>query len=126
MSVMEVKVPDIGDFKSVPVVEIHVKAGDMVDAEAPLMSLESDKATMDVPSPAAGRVVKVLVKIGDKVSEGSAIVQLEEVLAAGKAAAPAKAAASKTEAAKTTSPTAAAPGPPGWHRARRPCLGCTA
>ena len=109
MSVMEVKVPDIGDFKSVPVVEIHVKAGDMVDAEAPLMSLESDKATMDVPSPAAGRVVKVLVKIGDKVSEGSAIVQLEEVLAAGKAAAPAKAAASKTEAAKTTSPTAAAP-----------------
>ena len=68
---VEVKVPDIGDFKDVPVIEIHVKAGDTVKAEDSLVTLESDKATMDVPSPVAGVVKEVKVKLGDKVSEGA-------------------------------------------------------
>ena len=74
---MEVKVPDIGDFADVPVIEIHVKAGDSVEKEAPLVTLESDKATMDVPSPEAGTVTAVLVEMNDRVSEGTAIVELE-------------------------------------------------
>ena len=69
---MQVKVPDIGDFDDVPVIEIHVTAGDEVEAEHPLVTLESDKATMDVPAPAAGTVKEVLVAINDKVSEGDA------------------------------------------------------
>jgi dihydrolipoamide dehydrogenase len=75
---MQVKVPDIGDFADVPVIEIHVKAGDEVAAEDPLITLESDKATMDVPAPAAGKVTEMLVEIDDKVSEGSPILELEE------------------------------------------------
>jgi len=74
---MEVKVPDIGDFADVPVIEIHVAPGDSVDKEAPLVTLESDKATMDVPSPEAGTVSKVLVALNDSVSEGTPIVELE-------------------------------------------------
>ena len=74
---MEVKVPDIGDFADVPVIEIHVKPGDEVAEEAPLVTLESEKATMDVPSPAAGTVKAVLVELNDTVSEGSPIVELE-------------------------------------------------
>lgn len=77
MSLMEVKVPDIGDFKDVPIIEIAVKAGDVVKADDPLVTLESDKATMEVPAPSEGKVIQVLVKVGDKVSEGSPIVQLE-------------------------------------------------
>jgi pyruvate dehydrogenase E2 component (dihydrolipoamide acetyltransferase) len=77
MSVMEVKVPDIGDFKDVPIIEIAVKPGDVVKTDDPLVTLESDKATMEVPAPSEGKVVQVLVKIGDKVSEGSLIVRLE-------------------------------------------------
>ena len=80
-----VKVPDIGDFKNIPVIEIHVKPGDTISADDPIVTLESDKATMEVPAPAAGKVAKLLVKIGDKVSEGSAIVEME---GAGAAAAP--------------------------------------
>ena len=72
-----VTVPDIGDFDDVPVIEILVSPGDAVSAEDPLVTLESDKATMDVPSPSAGKVAKVLVKVGDRVSEGTAIVELE-------------------------------------------------
>jgi len=72
----EVKVPDIGDFGEVPIIEVHVKAGDLVNADDPLVTLESDKATMDVPSPAAGAVVDVLVKVGDSVSEGTPILLL--------------------------------------------------
>jgi len=68
MPVIEVKVPDIGDFKDVPVIEIAVKPGDTVKAEDPLVTLESDKATMDVPSPAAGTVKEIKLKIGDKVA----------------------------------------------------------
>jgi pyruvate dehydrogenase E2 component (dihydrolipoamide acetyltransferase) len=72
----EVRVPDIGDFKDVPVIEIFVKVGDMVRAEDPLVSLESDKATMDVPAPLSGVVKEIRVGVGDKVSEGSIIVAL--------------------------------------------------
>ena len=73
----EVKVPDIGDFDEVPVIEIHVSEGDEVEVEQALVTLESDKATMDVPSPEAGTVKEVLVKVNDKVSEGTPIVVLE-------------------------------------------------
>ena len=72
----EVKVPDIGDFSGVPVIEVHVSVGDQVNAEDPLVTLESDKATLDVPAPAAGSISEILVKIGDEVSEGSPIVLL--------------------------------------------------
>jgi pyruvate dehydrogenase E2 component (dihydrolipoamide acetyltransferase) len=74
---IDIKVPDIGDFKDVPVIEIFVKHGDKVKAEDPLVSLESDKATMEVPSPRDGVVKSVVVKVGDKVSEGAVIVQFE-------------------------------------------------
>ena len=74
---MDVKVPDIGDFSEVPVVSILVSVGDQVDAEDPLIELESDKATMEVPSPAAGTVKEVKVAEGDNVSEGSVILALE-------------------------------------------------
>ncbi|MDH6257577.1 2-oxo acid dehydrogenase subunit E2 [Bradyrhizobium sp. BR13661] len=83
MSTNSVTVPDIGDFKDVPVIEIHVKVGDQVKLDDPLVSLESDKATMEVPAPFAGRVAKVLVKIGDKVSEGAPLVLLENTEASG-------------------------------------------
>jgi len=76
MPATEVTVPDIGDFKNVPIVEIHVKEGDPVNTDDPLVSLESDKATMDVPAPSGGTVEKVLVKVGDKVSQGTAILTL--------------------------------------------------
>jgi pyruvate dehydrogenase E2 component (dihydrolipoamide acetyltransferase) len=72
----EVKIPDIGDFGAVPVIEVHVSAGDQINAEDPLITLESDKATMDVPAPLAGSVAEVLVKVGDVVSEGSPILLL--------------------------------------------------
>src|SRR6478735_3022353 len=72
----EVKVPDIGDFGAVPIIEVHVSAGDQVNAEDPLVTPESDKATMDIPAPIAGSVAEVLVKVGDEVSEGSPILLL--------------------------------------------------
>jgi pyruvate dehydrogenase E2 component (dihydrolipoamide acetyltransferase) len=78
MSTIDVKVPAIGGFKDVGVIDILVKAGDAVKVDASLVTLESDKATMDVPSPAAGVVKDVRVKLGDRVSEGSPIVTLEE------------------------------------------------
>jgi pyruvate dehydrogenase E2 component (dihydrolipoamide acetyltransferase) len=76
-AVTEVSVPDIGDFAEVPVIEIHVSAGDVVSHEDPLITLESDKATMDIPSPAAGTVRELRVKVGDLVSRGSPILLLE-------------------------------------------------
>jgi len=92
MSVIEVKVPDIGDFKNIPVIEVLVKPGDSVNKEAPLVTLESDKATMEVPAPAAGIVKEIKVKLGDKVSEGSLVLMLESAGdgAAAKPAAPQK------------------------------------
>jgi dihydrolipoamide dehydrogenase len=74
----EIKLPDIGDFKDVPIIEIHVKPGQKVAAEEVLVTLESDKATMDVPSPAAGVIAEVKVKVGDKVSEGAVLATMEE------------------------------------------------
>lgn len=71
---IEIKVPDIGDFKDVPVIEILVKVGDSVNVDDPLVSLESDKATMEVPASAAGVVESILVKVGDRVSEGATIM----------------------------------------------------
>ena len=76
---IEVKVPDIGDFKNIPIVDILVKPGDSVHPEDPLISLESDKATLEVPAPLAGTVRDIIVKIGDKVSKGSLILTLEAV-----------------------------------------------
>ena len=70
MASTDVTVPDIGDFKDVPIIEINVAVGDEVTAEQPLIVLESDKASMEVPSPQAGKVEAILVKIGDKVSQG--------------------------------------------------------
>src|SRR5277367_3055225 len=75
--VVEVKVPDIGDFKEVEVIEVLVKPGDTVAKEQSLVSLESDKAAMEIPSPEAGIVRELVVKLGDKVSQGSVILKLE-------------------------------------------------
>jgi pyruvate dehydrogenase E2 component (dihydrolipoamide acetyltransferase) len=74
---INVTIPDIGDFTDVPIIEILVKVGDTVEAEQPIVTLESDKATMDVPSPAAGKITEILVKVGDKVSMGSLIAKLD-------------------------------------------------
>ncbi|MEY3202187.1 MAG: hypothetical protein RIR70_1737, partial [Pseudomonadota bacterium] len=90
---LEVKVPDIGDYKDVPVIEVLVKVGDTVKAEDALVTLESDKATMDVPSPAAGVVQSVALKVGDKVAEGSLVLVLAT---SGAAAAPAQPASPAT------------------------------
>ena len=84
---IEVKVPDIGDFSGVPVIEVHVAAGDTVAPEDPLITLESDKATMDVPSPAEGVVQRLAVSVGDEVSEGDLILTLSGEGAAQPAAA---------------------------------------
>ena len=74
--VVEIKIPDIGDFKNVPVIELFVSPGDMVEKETSLITLETDKASMEVPSPYAGVVQEIKVKVGDKVSEGSVILTL--------------------------------------------------
>jgi len=109
-NVVEIKVPDIGGFKDVPVIEVLVKPGDRVQPEDPLVTLESDKATMDVPAPQAGVVKALKVKAGDKVSQGSPILMLEAVDAdAGTAP------AAKTEIAPVVSaaaPAAKSPAPP--------------
>jgi pyruvate dehydrogenase E2 component (dihydrolipoamide acetyltransferase) len=113
MSTIEVKVPDIGDFKDVPVIEVFVKPGNVVKAEDSLVTLESDKATMDVPAPAAGTVKELKVKVGDKVSEGTAILTLETAAAGAASAKPAPpapqaaAAAPTATASRPTSATAA-------------------
>jgi dihydrolipoamide dehydrogenase len=100
----EIKIPDIGDFKDVPVIEIHVKPGQTVSADDPLITLESDKATMDVPAPTGGTVEAIAVKIGDKVSEGTVILTFAgEAARLGAAAAPVPA----PVAASTGSPVAA-------------------
>jgi dihydrolipoamide dehydrogenase len=87
MSMTEIRIPDIGDFKDVPIIEVHVKTGDKVAVEDPLLTLESDKATLEVPCPQAGTIGEVKVKVGERVSEGDLIVLLE---AEGGAAIPPK------------------------------------
>lgn len=101
----DVHVPDIGDFSDVPVVSVLVSVGDVVAAEDPLIELESDKATMEVPSPAAGKVKEIKVAEGDRVGEGTLIIVLEDD---GAGDAPATE-APKAEAPKAEAPKAAAP-----------------
>ena len=79
MSISEVKVPDIGDFQDVEVLELMCKEGQSIDVEDPIITIESEKATMDVPSPLAGKIIKINVKTGDKVSEGDLILELETI-----------------------------------------------
>src|SRR5919109_2062480 len=92
MSTVDIRVPDIGDFENVPIIEVHVAPGAEIKTEDPVITLESDKATMDVPAPAAGTVQVVHAKVGDRVSEGSLIATLEtgeaKATAAAKAAGP--------------------------------------
>jgi pyruvate dehydrogenase E2 component (dihydrolipoamide acetyltransferase) len=108
---IEVKVPDIGDFKDVPVIEIHVKPGDSIRADDPLLTLESDKATMDVPADRDGTVEAVLVKVGDRVSEGSAVITLKA--AAGEApVTPPPSVIAQQEPAPAPKPTSAPPAQP--------------
>jgi pyruvate dehydrogenase E2 component (dihydrolipoamide acetyltransferase) len=106
-----VKVPDIGDFKNIPVIEINVKPGDEISAEQPLIVLESDKATMEVPAPSGGKVEEILVKIGDKVSEGTPIVKLAGGATAA-ASAPAPATSAPAPAAAPAAPAPAAASAP--------------
>ena len=110
MATVDVKVPDIGDFKDVPVIEVLVKPGDVVRPEDALVTLESDKATMDVPAPVGGTITSIAVKVGDKVSEGALVLVLES---AGAAAAPAKVApaAAPAKPAPAPSPIADRPSP---------------
>jgi len=103
---VEVKVPDIGDFKDVEVIEVLVKPGDRVEQEQSLISLESDKATMEIPAPQAGRVTAIAVKLGDKVSEGSLILSLEPAQGAAAPAKPAPAAAPAAPSAPATAASA--------------------
>lgn len=109
MAVKEIRVPDLGDFKDVPVIEVHVKPGAKVAPEDSLITLESDKATFDVPAPEAGTIAEVRVKLGDRVSEGSVILVLESgaVATSPSSASPAKAASRAPAAA----PATAAPSP---------------
>jgi pyruvate dehydrogenase E2 component (dihydrolipoamide acetyltransferase) len=109
----QVLIPDIGDFDDVPVIEVLVAVGDTVAAEDPLVTLESDKATMEVPSPAAGTVAAIDVAVGDKVKEGSPILTLELSEASGNGAQPAPAVAEPVPAAASRDVEAAAePEPP--------------
>src|ERR1700729_153470 len=96
-SPIEILVPDIGGFKDVSVIDVLVKDGQQIDKETPLITIETEKAAMDVPAPAAGRIAQVKVKLGDKVSEGSLILLLE----------PAAAAAPAEKAEPAPAPTAA-------------------
>ncbi|HEV7831771.1 MAG TPA: biotin/lipoyl-containing protein, partial [Caballeronia sp.] len=103
MSLTELKVPDIGDFKDVDVVEVNIKAGDAIEKEQGVLTLESDKASIEVPSDLVGTVKEVKVKAGDKVSQGSVIALVETADAASaKPAAPAR--AEKPAAAKADAP----------------------
>ncbi len=112
MSLMEIKIPDIGDFKSVDVTEILVKPGDRVEKESSLITVESDKSSMEIPSPVAGVVQGLRVRIGDKVSEGTVIVVVEASDALATPPAPAAAAAAAPSAAPSftsAAPVTAAP-----------------
>jgi pyruvate dehydrogenase E2 component (dihydrolipoamide acetyltransferase) len=100
--VVEVKVPDIGDFAEVPVIELYVKVGDSIKVDDAIATLESDKATMDVPSTVAGTIKEVLVQLGSKVGEGTVLIKVET-------GASAPAAAPVAQAAAAPAPAAAAP-----------------
>ena len=106
---IELRVPDIGDYKDVPVIELLVAVGDTIAVDTALVTLESDKATMDVPSSAPGRITEILVKTGDRVSEGSVIARLEISDAAAPSAESSVATASSAPAVAAPAPVAAAP-----------------
>ena len=112
--IIEVKVPDIGDFDSVPVIDLFVKVGDSIKVDDAIATLESDKATMDVPSTVAGTVKEVLVQLGSKVSEGSLLIKVETGAGAAAAplATPAPQAAAPVSAEKAPSTAAVAPAAP--------------
>jgi pyruvate/2-oxoglutarate dehydrogenase complex dihydrolipoamide acyltransferase (E2) component len=103
MATIDIKVPDIGDFKDVPVIELMVKPGDKVAKEQSLVTLESDKATMEVPSSHSGTVKELRVKVGDKVSQGTVIAVLDVAEAATAPAKPAPATAAGSPAPKAAS-----------------------
>src|SRR5574343_344821 len=106
---IDIKVPDIGDFSEVPVIEVFVKPGDVIKIDDALVTLESDKATMDVPASAAGTVKEVLVKLGDKIGEGTVVVRIEAsdaVAAPAAASVPATAPAASPASTGTTAPSA--------------------
>lgn len=107
---IDIKVPDIGDFTDVPVIEVFVKPGDVIKVDDALITLESDKATMDVPASAAGVVKEVLVKLGDRIGEGAVVVRVE---ASDGAAAPQAAVAAPSPATATTTPAPQAAAPAG-------------
>jgi len=109
---IEVLVPDIGGFKDVSVIDVMVKDGQQIDNEAPLITLETEKAAMDVPAPMAGRITQVKLKQGDKVSEGSLILLIEPAAAAGESPAAQSAAAPAPAAAAPAAPAAPAPAAP--------------
>jgi dihydrolipoamide dehydrogenase len=112
MATIELKVPDIGDFTDIPVIEIQVKPGDTVKKEDSLVTLESDKATMEVPASEGGTIKEVRVKVGDKVSQGTVIAVVETTAAAGAPApAPAGVAPAQAGAASPPAANAAAPAP---------------
>ena len=114
MATVEVKVPDIGDFKDVEIIEVLVKEGDSIAVEQSLITVESDKASMEIPASSAGKLVKLAVKVGDKVSEGSVIGDVEAAGAGAPApSAPAAAptAAAPAPAASAAAPTSASPAP---------------
>src|SRR5689334_8756672 len=117
MAKTDVKVPDIGDSKNVPVIEVLVKEGDRVEKDASLIVLESEKATMEVPAPAAGTVRGIKVKVGDKLSQGDVIMALESEGAAAPAPPPPKAAAPQpapvAAPAPRPAPAPVAPAPTG-------------
>jgi dihydrolipoamide dehydrogenase len=117
---VEVKVPDIGDFADVPVIEVLVSAGDEVALEDPLVTLESDKATMDIPAPRAGTIAELKVAVGDSVSEGSLILLLAPATADG--AGP-DAGAPATDEAPAEAPGASAPVPDAAVRVQVAVLG---
>ena len=117
---IEIKVPDIGDFKDIPVIEVHVKAGQTVEADEPLVTLESDKATLDVPAPRAGTIGAVNVKPGDKVSMGSVIATWSD---AGATAAASSTPAKSATTAKSASPAAPSTTAPVTAPARVPPTG---
>jgi dihydrolipoamide dehydrogenase len=127
MSAIEIKVPDIGDFKDIPVIEVLVKAGDSVKVEDSLVTLESDKATMDVPSPVAGVVKELKVKTGDKVSEGSLLLIVESDAKGAAASSPRPSAASgATATSPQPSRSAEAGGGGGAPRPAAPAASATA
>lgn len=108
---IEIKVPDIGDFDGVEIIEVLVKAGDTVAAEQSIITVESDKASMEIPCPQAGVVKELKVKIGDKVKEGTLMLILEPAEGGAAAAAPKAEEAPKAEAPKVEAPKPAAPAP---------------